>query len=122
MDAAACRRAWPLRDYRSGMAVGAQRPPIEALADAATKVAAGSELRPALAAIASGTAEALRADLVAVRVVGDGGDLVARTVAPEGSTLAAEVAGTRSAADRLAEGLASGAVLRAAEQVGGAVL
>ncbi len=104
------------------MAVGAQRPPIEALADAATKVAAGSELRPALAAIASGTAEALRADLVAVRVVGDGGDLVARTVAPEASTLAAEVAGTRADANRLAEGLASGAVLRAAEQVGAAVL
>jgi serine phosphatase RsbU (regulator of sigma subunit) len=104
------------------MAVGAKRPPIEALADAATQVAAGSELRPALAAIASGTAEALGAELVAVRVVGDGGELVARSVAPEASALAAEVAGTRADADRLAEGLASAAVLRAAEQAGAAVI
>ena len=104
------------------MAVGAKRPPIEALADAATQVASGSELRPALAAIASGTAEALGAELVAVRVVGDGGELVARSVAPEASALAAEVAGTRADADRLAEGLASAAVLRAAEQAGAAVI
>ena len=44
------------------MAVGAQRPPIEALADSATQVASGSDLRPALAAIAAGAAEALGAD------------------------------------------------------------
>ena len=78
------------------MAVGAQRPPIEALAAAARQVASGTELRPALAAIAAGVAEALGADLVAVRVVGDDGELVARSVAPEGSTLAAEVAGTHA--------------------------
>ena len=50
------------------MAVGAQRPPIEALADAARQVAAGSDLRAALAAIAAATADALGAELVAVRV------------------------------------------------------
>ncbi len=53
------------------MAVGAQRPPIEALAEAAKQVASGSELRPALAAIAAGAAEALGAELVAVRVLGE---------------------------------------------------
>jgi serine phosphatase RsbU (regulator of sigma subunit) len=104
------------------MAVGAQRPPIEALADAATRVATGTELRPALAAIAAGAAEALGAELVAVRIVGDDGDLVARSVAPQTSALAAEVAGTRAAPERLAAGLASGAVLRVAEQAGAAVL
>jgi len=104
------------------MAVGAQRPPIEALAEAAKQVASGSELRPALAAIAAGAAEALGAELVAIRVVGDDGELVARSVAPEASALAAEVAGTRVGADRLAEGLASGVVLRVAEQAGAAVL
>jgi serine phosphatase RsbU (regulator of sigma subunit) len=104
------------------MAVGAQRPPIEALAEAARQVASGSELRPALAAIAAGAAEALGAELVAVRVVGEDGELVARSVAPEASTLAAQVAGTRADAGRLAEGLASTAVLRAAELAGAAVL
>src|SRR4051812_49580681 len=104
------------------MAVGAQRPPLEALADAARQVASGSELRPALAAIAAGAAEALGAELVAVRVVGEDGALVARSVAPEASALAAEVAGTRVDPGRLAEGLASPAVLRVAEQAGAALL
>ncbi|HET7450624.1 MAG TPA: SpoIIE family protein phosphatase [Gaiellaceae bacterium] len=104
------------------MAVGVQRPPIEALAEAARQVASGTELRPALAAIAAGVAEALGANLVAVRAVGDDGELVARSVAPEGSTLAAEVAGTHADAGRLAEGLASAAVVRAAERAGAAVL
>ncbi len=104
------------------MAVGAQRPPIEALADAAKQVASGSDLRPALAAIAGGAAEALGAELVAIRVVGDDGELVARSVAPETSVLAAEVVGTRAASDRLAEGLASAPVLRAAERVGASVI
>jgi serine phosphatase RsbU (regulator of sigma subunit)/uncharacterized protein YigA (DUF484 family) len=104
------------------MAVGAQRPPIVALADAARQVASGKELRPALAAIATGAAEALGADLVAVRVIGDDGQLVARSVAPEASALAAEVAGTRAAPDRLADGLASPTVVRVAELTGAAVL
>src|SRR6185437_6298338 len=104
------------------MAVGAQRPPIEALADAAKQVASGSDLRPALAAIAGGAAEALGAELVAIRVVGDDGELVARSVAPETSVLAAEVVGTRAASDRLAEGLASAPVLRAAGRVGASVI
>ncbi len=104
------------------MAVGAQRPPIEALADAARQVAAGSDLRAALAAIAAATAHALGAELVAVRVLGDDGTLVARAVAPQESVFAAEVAGTRGSSARFADGLASEAVLRAAGQVGAAVL
>ena len=104
------------------MAVGAQRPPIEALAEAAKQVASGSELRPALAAIAAGAAEALGAELVAVRVLGNDGALVARSVAPEASALAAEVAGTRAAPDRMADGLPSEAVLRVADRVGAAAL
>ena len=104
------------------MAVRAQRPPIEALADSATQVASGNELRPALAAIAAAAAEALRAELVAVRVVGDDGELVARAVAPHASALAAEVAGTRADLDRLAAGLASLAVLRVADHAGAKVL
>ncbi|MGN6797706.1 MAG: SpoIIE family protein phosphatase, partial [Gaiellaceae bacterium] len=104
------------------MAVGAQRPPIEALAEAAKQVASGSELRSALAAIAAGAAEALGAELVAVRVVGGDGALVARSVAPEASALAAEVAGTRVHADGLADGLASEAVTRVADRVGADVL
>ena len=104
------------------MAVETQRPPISALADAAMQVAAGSDLRSALTAIAAGTAEALRAELVAIRIVGDDGELVARAVAPEESGLAAEVAGTRTIADRIAQGLASEAVVRAAGRVGAGVL
>src|SRR6476469_1448245 len=104
------------------MAVGAQRPPIEALAGAAKQVASGSELRPALDAIAAGAAEALGAELVAVRVVGDDGALVARSVAPEASALAAEVAGTRAGPDRLADGLASETVLRVADRAGAEAL
>ena len=83
---------------------------------------AGSDLRPALAAIAAAAAEALGAELVAIRVVGDDGDLVARAVAPQHSVFAAEVAGTRGSSDRFADGLASEAVLRVAAQVGAAVL
>ena len=104
------------------MAVGAQRPPLEALADAASQVASGTELRPALAVIAAAAAEALRAELVAVRVVGDDGDLAARAVAPEASALAAEVAGTRAESARLADGRASAAVQRVADHAGAAVI
>jgi serine phosphatase RsbU (regulator of sigma subunit) len=104
------------------MAVGAQRPAIEALAGTAARIASGSELLPALADIAAGAAEALRADLVAVRVVGDDGRLVVRAVAPEGSALAAEVAGTRADAAGLADGLASAVVEQVAGRSGAAVL
>jgi len=104
------------------MAVGAQRPPISALADAAKQVAAGSDLRSALAAIAASAAEALGAELLVVRVLGDDGELVARAIAPEESALAAEVAGTRTSCDRVVEGLASEAVLRAAGAIGAGVL
>jgi serine phosphatase RsbU (regulator of sigma subunit) len=104
------------------MAVGAQRPTIEPLAEAAKQVASGHELRPVLAAVAAGTAEALAADLVVVRVLGDDGALVARSVVPDASALGAQVAGTRVSPDRLAEGLASEPVLRVAGRAAAAVL
>jgi serine phosphatase RsbU (regulator of sigma subunit) len=102
------------------MAVEAQRLPVEALADAAGQVAATADLRTALAAIAAAAVEAVGADLVVVRVLDDDGDLVARAVAPEGSALAAEVAGTRTAPDALAGGRLSDAAARAAERSGSA--
>src|SRR5256885_14350758 len=78
------------------MAVEARRQPLETMADAAARVAATSDLRVALAAIAEAAAEALEADLVVVRLQDVDGTLVARAVAPEASALAAEVAGSRA--------------------------
>src|SRR4051794_20791190 len=98
------------------MAVEAQRLPVEALADAAGQVAASGDLRAALAAIAAAAAEAVAAELVVVRVLDEDGELVARAVAPEGSALAAEVAGTRTACERIARGELSEAAARAGER------
>jgi len=107
------------------MAVEAQRPvapaarsPLEALARAASEVAAASDLRAALAAIAGAAAEALAADLAVVRVVDAEGELLARAVAPEGSALAAEIAGSRAATASALEHVPSDAVARAAERAG----
>jgi phosphoserine phosphatase RsbU/P len=74
------------------MVVQTGRRPIEALAQAADEIAAASDLRVSLAAVARSTAEALQAELVVVRVADRRGALIARAVAPEGSVLAAEVA------------------------------
>jgi serine phosphatase RsbU (regulator of sigma subunit) len=95
------------------MIVEAGRLPVEALAEAAERVAATGDLREALGAIASAAVEALQAELVVLRVLDERGELVARAVAPERSALAAEVAGTRADCDRLAAGTPSEAVRRA---------
>src|SRR5581483_5338334 len=97
------------------MVVDAQRLPIEALADAAGQVAAAGDLRTALAVLAD--AAATDADLAVLRVLDDGGELVARAVAPEASAVAAETAGTRTSSDRIADGLPSEAVAQAVEAV-----
>jgi serine phosphatase RsbU (regulator of sigma subunit) len=96
------------------MLVDVKRLPVEALADAAGRVAATGDLRTALAAIAAAAVEATGADLVVLRVLDDSGELAARVVAPETSALAAEVAGTRVACEAVAGGELSAGVARAA--------
>jgi serine phosphatase RsbU (regulator of sigma subunit) len=98
------------------MAVQTGRSPVETLAAAAAEVAATRDLRAALARIAESVAEAAGADLAVVRVVDAAGDLVARAVAPEGSALAAAVAGTRAPVGAIADGEPTPATDRAAEQ------
>jgi serine phosphatase RsbU (regulator of sigma subunit) len=99
------------------MAVGAQRLPVEALADAAGRVAAAGDLRAALSAISAAIAEAVSADLVVVRVLDAEGRLAARAAAPDGSSAAAEALGTRVSCERAAAGGASDVILRAAERL-----
>src|SRR5581483_10085089 len=98
------------------MAVEAKRLPVEALAAASEQVAAAADLRTALDAIAAGAVEALGADAVLLRVLDDDGEPAVRAVSPAAAPAAAEVAGTRADCDRLVEGAASGAVVRAAER------
>ncbi len=104
------------------MAVEAQRLPVQALADAAGLVAVTGDFRAALAAISAASAEALSADLVVLRVLDADGRLVARTASPDGSSLAAEVVGTRVSCERVARGEPSQVVVRAAERAGAAGL
>ncbi|HET7137211.1 MAG TPA: GAF domain-containing SpoIIE family protein phosphatase [Gaiellaceae bacterium] len=92
----------------------AGRLPVEALAEAAERVASTGNLREALGAVAAAAAEALDADLVVLRLLNEQGELVARAVAPESSALAAEAAGTRADCDLIAAGVASEPVRRAA--------
>ena len=99
------------------MVVEAGRLPVEMLADAAAEVAATADLRAALASIVGVAARATEADLAVLRVLDGHGDLAARAVAPEGSALGAEVAGTRSPCAPVAAGEVSESVRRAAERV-----
>jgi serine phosphatase RsbU (regulator of sigma subunit) len=99
------------------MVVEAGRLPVELLADAAAEVAATADLRAALIAIARVAARAVEADLVVLRVLDAHGDLAARALAPEGSALGAEIAGTRSACEPIAAGELSESVRRAGERV-----
>src|SRR5262245_21524520 len=99
------------------MVVEAERLPVESLARAAAEVAASSDLRTALGAIARAAADATRADLAVVRVLDADGLFVARAQAPDGSALAAEVAGTRTSGDSVALGIVAGPTLRVARQV-----
>jgi hypothetical protein len=98
------------------MVVEAQRLPVETLARAAAEVAASGDLRSALGAIARAAAEATRADLAVLRVLDIDGQLVARAMAPEGSALAAEVAGTRADCEAVVAGAVPEPTRRAAER------
>jgi serine phosphatase RsbU (regulator of sigma subunit) len=98
------------------MVVEAQRLPVETLARAAAEVAASGDLRSALGAIARAAAEATHADLVVLRVLDADGQLVARAMAPEGSALGAEVAGTRAACEAVVAGEVPEQTRRAAER------
>src|SRR3954451_20900468 len=102
------------------MVVEAQRLAVESLARAAAEVAASTDLRAALAALARAAATISDADLAVVRVVDADGTLVARAQAPEGSALAAEVAGTRTPCDAVAAGAVAEPTLRAARRAGAA--
>ncbi len=99
------------------MVVDAQRLPVERLAEAAAQVAETEDLRVALEAVAAAVADATRADLAVLRVVDDEGRLATRAVAPAGSSLGAEVAGTRGLCEAVAAGDATEPTQRAAKQV-----
>jgi serine phosphatase RsbU (regulator of sigma subunit) len=99
------------------MVVEAGRRPVEAFARAAVEVASAVDLKAALALLADATAAALGADLVLVRVVDPGGELVARAFAPEDSPLAAAVAASRTAPDELLDGGVPEVTRRAADGV-----
>ena len=86
------------------MVVDAQRLPVERLADAAAEVAETSDLRVALDAVAAAVADATHADLAVLRVLDDEGRLATRAVAPTGSSLGAEVAGTRGLCEAVVAG------------------
>src|SRR3989442_5624549 len=99
------------------MVVEAQRLPVESLARAAEQLAGGLELRDALELLAAAAAEAAAADVAVVRLLdADTGMLVARAVAPGGSALAAELAGSRVAPDEIANGGLPWTTLRVAER------
>jgi serine phosphatase RsbU (regulator of sigma subunit) len=103
------------------MVVEAERPsserlPVETVAWAAAEVAGSADLRCALGALARAAVDAARADLAVVRVLDPEGQLVARAIAPEGSALGAEVAGTRTPCEPVAEGAVPEPTRRAAER------
>ena len=100
------------------MAVDVDRLPVEILADAAVRVVGAGDLRQACAELARAAARAARADLAVLRIREEDGSLVARAAAPEGTGMAAEVAGTRMQLEQAAAGEASDAVARAALRVG----
>ena len=99
------------------MVVDAGRLPVEKLARAAAEIGAATDLRDALGLLADAVVDTTGADLAIVRVLDGAGDLTARAVAPQGSSLAAEVAGTRVPCDVLAAGQVSSPALRAALRV-----
>jgi serine phosphatase RsbU (regulator of sigma subunit) len=82
------------------MVVEAERLPFESLARLAERLAAGAPIAEALDRIAQAAVELTAAELAIVRVLDESeGALVARAVAPADSPLAAEVSGSRVAAD-----------------------
>src|SRR5205814_111698 len=111
-----CHDASLIGNIPPTMVVEAQRLAVESVARAAAEVAASSDLRTALGAIARAAATATGADLSVVRVADAEGVLVARAQAPEGSALAAEVAGTRASCEQLGAGAVPEPTLRAARR------
>src|SRR5690348_4192809 len=99
------------------MALEARPKPVETLARAAGRIAAGGDLRTAVGALAAAVAEAVEAELVVIRVA-EQGELVARAAAPAGSTLAAEVIGTRAAVEAIEAAIPSDVVERVALTAG----
>ena len=97
--------------------VGTGREPLEALADAAARVAASEDAEHALALLAAAAVEATDADLALVRAVDERGSMAARAVAPEASALAAELAGSHAAREELEAGDVPAATRRAAERL-----
>jgi serine phosphatase RsbU (regulator of sigma subunit) len=97
------------------MVVDAGRLPVATLARAAAQIGATSGLHEALGLLARAAAEATGSDLAVVRLL-DGGELAARAVAPQGASLAAEVAGTRVPYEVVAAGSVSEPVARAARR------
>src|SRR5438093_4012781 len=82
------------------MVVGAQRLPFESLARLAERLAAAAPLGESLELIAQAAVDATGAELAVVRVLDEHeGALVARSVAPAHSPLAAQVSGSRVAPD-----------------------
>ena len=82
------------------MVVEAKRLPFESLTRVAERLAGGVPLAEALELLAAAAEEVTDADLAVVRVLDDGEEmLIARAVAPAGSVLAAEIAGSRVASD-----------------------
>jgi serine phosphatase RsbU (regulator of sigma subunit) len=98
------------------MVVDTRRLPVESLAAAAEQVAGTGDLRVALAAIAVAAVEAAGADLAVLRILDEEGQLTARAVAPVGSALAAELAGTRASCEPLLAGEPAEPTRRAAER------
>jgi serine phosphatase RsbU (regulator of sigma subunit) len=99
------------------MALEARPKPVETLARAAGRIAAGGDLRTAVGALAAAVAEAVDAELVVIRVA-EHGELVARAAAPAGSTLAAEAVGTRAAVEAIEAAIPSDVVERVALTAG----
>ena len=93
------------------------RTPLAELAEAAAGIAALDDLGEAIDLLAGAVGTVLRADAVVVRLRDPDGLLVARAVAPVGSALAAELAGTTVHPDRLDEEGAPESTSRAAERV-----
>ncbi len=98
------------------MVVDAERLSVERLAEAAAQVAETGDLRVALAAVAAAVADATHADLAVLRVLDDEGRLATRAVAPVGSSLGAEVAGTRGHCEPVVAGEPTGPTRRVADQ------
>jgi serine phosphatase RsbU (regulator of sigma subunit) len=98
------------------MVVDAQRLPVERLAEAAAQVAETADLRVALDAIAAAIVDATLADLAVLRILDDGGRLATRAVAPFGSSLGAEAAGTRGLVEAVVAGEATEPTRRVADR------